>query len=357
MIHNRRDNILDNDITTISQVITDVAFMDDTTWCSSSKESMETIMSIADSFYQLNNILVNDDKAIILTNNTKDIITDTDNQQYINMTYLQHQQRTQVKINVVTNNMSTRILGVWINSNCNKRFVYNQLKKEVDTDCLIMKNKFLTDKQLLYIYNNVIIPRMEYKSQLTGFSEKVCKKLQSPYLTLLKQKLKLPKTCPNSIFYNRLIYKFKDLYETKMQSMITNFFIQINDKKLLGMTTQIRLRQIQDQWCLAESPLVSWKVDNTCKYSDQLTFTINYIHQYNITIQINDDLKDAIIGGKFPLSNILSHAEIRRFNKSLINYNIRFLSQLLSPDGLFLINRGDFGLINVGHLKGGPTPN
>ena len=57
---------------------------------------------------------------------------------------------------------------------------------------------------------------------------------------------------------NCYIYNFRDLYEVQKQSKITNFFIQLNNKGLLGQVTNIRIKQIQLQEWLTTSPLLEW---------------------------------------------------------------------------------------------------
>ena len=52
----------------LSAIIPNTVFIDDTTWITSSHSNMKSILSIVDSFFILNNILINDDKAILLTN-------------------------------------------------------------------------------------------------------------------------------------------------------------------------------------------------------------------------------------------------------------------------------------------------
>jgi hypothetical protein len=49
--------------------------MDDTNWISSSKQQIEQILTIAHDFYKLNNILVNDHKAVLMTTAVQ-VITD-----------------------------------------------------------------------------------------------------------------------------------------------------------------------------------------------------------------------------------------------------------------------------------------
>jgi len=52
----------------LKETIPDTAFIDDMTWLSSSFNTLEFTMNITDSFYKLNDILINDNKAILLTN-------------------------------------------------------------------------------------------------------------------------------------------------------------------------------------------------------------------------------------------------------------------------------------------------
>ena len=105
--------------------------------------------------------------------------------------------------------------------------------------CNTLKRKLLTDKQLLYLYNMVIIPKLEYRTQLTFLSRRECDTIIKPFRKLFKQKLHLSTSIPNAILENRLIYNFRDFYELQLQSKITNFLIQINDKRLLGDVTNI----------------------------------------------------------------------------------------------------------------------
>ena len=52
----------------LEKTISDTAFINDTTWLSNSFNTLELMLNIVDSFYKLNDILINDDKAILLTN-------------------------------------------------------------------------------------------------------------------------------------------------------------------------------------------------------------------------------------------------------------------------------------------------
>ena len=50
--------------------------MDDTNWIGSSKQQIEQTLTIAHDFYKLNNILVNDHKAVLITTQVQEVSDD-----------------------------------------------------------------------------------------------------------------------------------------------------------------------------------------------------------------------------------------------------------------------------------------
>jgi hypothetical protein len=59
-------------------------------------------------------------------------------------------------------NKSTRYLEVWISALYNKKFVKQQLENEITDFILKLKTKPMTDKQLKYLCNQVLISQLEY---------------------------------------------------------------------------------------------------------------------------------------------------------------------------------------------------
>ncbi|CAJ0825551.1 9435_t:CDS:2, partial [Entrophospora sp. SA101] len=256
--HNYKQNLYSDQFIQIEQHLSVLAFMDDTSWITESKQNLELILSIADSFYQLNNIMVNKQKSELLVKipNNKDIYNNEVDLNFGN---------EQIKIQPKKYSESIRILGIWMNLGKKRNFIIQQAKDEVIELCNIMKKKLITDKQLLYIYNTVIIPRIEYRTQLTFLIKKECDNISSPFRQLFKHKINLSTSAPNAIVNNRMIYNYRNLYEVQLQFKITNFYIQLNDQKLLGNITDIRLKQIQHNEWLCKSPLIEWPY-NTPQY-------------------------------------------------------------------------------------------
>jgi hypothetical protein len=104
--------------------------------------------------------------------------------------------------------------------NNDRAFVVNQVKDEVRSLTDTMSRKWITDKHMLYIYNRLIIPRIEYRSQLIVLTKQECASIISPFRKLFKQKLRFASTMPNAILDNTYIYQFRDLYELQKQAKI-----------------------------------------------------------------------------------------------------------------------------------------
>ena len=61
-----RQNVYSDNLTSLQHTSSSLAFMDDTTWIAPSQYNLESILSIADDFNSLNNILVNKSKSELL---------------------------------------------------------------------------------------------------------------------------------------------------------------------------------------------------------------------------------------------------------------------------------------------------
>jgi hypothetical protein len=57
------------------------------------------------------------------------------------------------------------ILGVWFNAYRFRSFVVNQAMDKIKNVYSIITKKRITDNHIKYIFNHVIIPRIEYRTQ------------------------------------------------------------------------------------------------------------------------------------------------------------------------------------------------
>ena len=233
--------------------------MDDTTWISNSKDNLEKQLTIANNFNRFNGIRVNAAKSKLLVLNSK-IPSD---KRFIK--YGKHESIIYPEVD----GTSVRFLGVWISNKFNKNFVLNQTLKDVAQIYNITKSKMITAEQTTYVINAVAIPRIEYKSHLTVFNEAEAKKITMKLRKLLRYKIGLLNTAPNVLLNIKQIYNMINFYDRQTENHVSNLLLRLNDLGILGLTTEIRLRQLQQKEWLHDCPLEVWNYNNvnTFKYN------------------------------------------------------------------------------------------
>src|ERR1044071_4805340 len=142
------DIVSDSQSSCLSERIPDTTFIDDTIWIAKSITDLQDILAIAQSFCSLNNIWINNDKAILLTNNKLNARKEC--------TLIVNSASTVIKIKLI--NSTTRVLGVWISMSKSKSYIIDQVKEEITKYCNYFWSKKITNKQMLYIFNTIIIP-------------------------------------------------------------------------------------------------------------------------------------------------------------------------------------------------------
>jgi len=123
----------------------------------------------------------------------------------------------------------------------------NQTLKDVTQIYNITKSKKITAEQTTYVINAVAIPRIEYKSHLTVFNEAEAKKITMNLRKLLRYKIGLLNTASNILLNVKQIYNIIDFYDRQTENHINNLLLRLNDSGILGITTEIRLCQLQQK--------------------------------------------------------------------------------------------------------------
>ncbi|PKK40457.1 hypothetical protein RhiirC2_805425 [Rhizophagus irregularis] len=157
-----------------------------------------------------------------------------------------------------------------------------KIKNEIDHLVNLMCKKKITDKHILYIFNRIIIPRVEYWSQVIALSKTQTEALIIPFRRMFKNKLKFARSAPNSILDNPYMYGYRNFYDNQLQAKITDFCIQLNDNGLLGKVTEIRLKSLQDQlW--TSRPLIEKLPYNRVPHTILVSEIILVLWKYVIT--------------------------------------------------------------------------
>ena len=126
----------------------------------------------------------------------------------------------------------------------------------------LTKGKIITADQMVYIINMVAIPRIEYKANLTLFNENDAKMMTAKLRKLMRYKLGVTNTGPNVLLSNQEIIKMINFFDRQTEAHILNLVLRLNDKGTLGVTTEIRLRELQMNEWLYDNPLDVWNYNN-----------------------------------------------------------------------------------------------
>ena len=112
----------------------------------------------------------------------------------------------------------------------------------------------------------------------------------------LKYKLGFSSSIPNNIIINPYIYGCIDIYQNQLEAKSTAFFIQLNDKGVLGEITNIRLINLQKLLRLTHHPCKGIE-DNVIKHysvivkEGYLVSMIRLLSKNNIEINIANSIE------------------------------------------------------------------
>jgi len=152
----------------------------------------------------------------------------------------------------------------------NKKFVYNQIIRDVNIIFGLTSRKKLSQEQIKYVINAVVIPRIEYKSHLTVFTEYEANRVTEKLRQVIKRKMNCSNTIPTVFLKNENVYKLIDFFERQAENYINNLIIRLNDAGSLGYTSEIRLRQLQHSEWLHDNPLEIWNYNNINSFKSNL---------------------------------------------------------------------------------------
>jgi hypothetical protein len=208
--------------------------MDDTTWIAKSKKEMSLILDEARIFYRANDSQVNGEKSILITINNSD------------------PSPAKVKVGPkeeevteLDRSLHTRFLGVWIGNKNQRIDSAKRVESEIEAIYKVLYSKWIMDKQVEYITNRVLIPRIEFRIQHSELSWNTCNNLTKRIRKLVRNKAAIANTLPNSAVHHRGIYNIQKIWNILKENQISSLIARLNNMGPAGTSTWIRLKQVQ----------------------------------------------------------------------------------------------------------------
>ena len=328
MKHEWKQNTHTKEKSKLEIEIHNIAFMDDTTWIGRGKKELEEQLSIADKFNRFNGIKVNPNKSKLIVINNKETSENTHIKYGLNESLIYPEKKDE----------PTRFLGVWIGANNNKNYVKKQVKRDVEIIHSLAKGKTITAEQMTYVINAVAIPRIEYKMNITIFNKKEADESTTKLRKLLRYKIGITNTSPNVLLSNKEIFNLINLYNRQKEKQITELELRLNDKHDLGITMEIRNRQLQTKEHLHDSPLEIWNYNNINMFKGSILAQILCLMNKQGLSIIYKGIKEnyfEVEGGSYPLIAILKNG-FRKERKSLQSKGLLYLEQIIYKNAMIM---------------------
>ena len=303
-----------------------MAYMDDSLWVAPSKTSLQEILTTANSFYKFARIKVNPSKSILATNSSSEDNYITFNEE-----------------NIVAINRSKlfKYLGAWFSLTSNPIYTQKIIISEAYTCITKLQKSHITEKQAIYIINNVIMPRVSYRLNSSFLTHSQLLTLNRLNTNIVKQKARLSRGIPNSFLYHPEIYALKDIQQLQESHLSSTLLRNLNHPNFDSSFLKIRLQQIQDSTAsnlsiLSHSPLLPKKQKDT--YTGQ---SILAIHSLHIQLLRNEDIKWPIpLNTKgTPINEVIAnHSHAHLLKQQLNKHSIYYIEQFLSHNNTELLN-------------------
>ncbi|CAB4413040.1 unnamed protein product [Rhizophagus irregularis] len=197
--------------------VSHLTFMDDSTLIASSKSGIEDRLSITAEFYTLNNVQANSAKYVLLSSsNPSSVVSFAISPSPLVSNSI-------LTLTSLALNTSFRFLGVWFSLSASSQFVLKQARSMVKDMAALLAPKKLLAQHVAYLYNVVLLPRLEFRLQTSLFSEPTVQSIISPMLSLLKKKAGLASTTPLALLYLKIPFSIQHAFCRFLSSHVASW--------------------------------------------------------------------------------------------------------------------------------------
>ncbi|CAB4437131.1 unnamed protein product [Rhizophagus irregularis] len=148
---------------------------------------------------------------------------------------------------------SFRFLGVWFNLQGSPNFVLLQVKDIYSNFVASVRFKKLSSSQLAYLHSSIIMPKVQFRSQVLYLSESQIMRIANGYYSLQRKALSLARTFPTIALTSRFFNKDVTPYDSLCERLICRFlawmsFISTGSKYANWVLITLRTLQGTLKW-------------------------------------------------------------------------------------------------------------
>ncbi|CAB4424719.1 unnamed protein product [Rhizophagus irregularis] len=314
-------NLRNGEVDNLNISINVTAFMDDTTIISNNKKNLEKMIDICHQFFNINDIKANVGKYELIKINSKEKALEIEGNE----------------IKKMNSEEGNRYLGIYFRYD-NKRKIYkDKISSIINSACNIFNWKKLNEKQIIAVWNIVIIPRIEYQLAAIVLTKSECTKLMTRLNMIIKKRARLARSTPNFVIYDKDIYDVKHIYDLQLEMLCKNLLYQANGneklKKLFKIVMSQEQKRIWTSRCPGDLNLV-YKIRNNWNIEAIKLLNSENIYICNHEVINNINKHHIIEGGDKDIIEIIDEKNIMKSALSRKNKKVLFIKDVLEIDGV-----------------------
>ncbi|PKY48961.1 hypothetical protein RhiirA4_464735, partial [Rhizophagus irregularis] len=328
--------------------VSHLTFMDDSTLIASSKSGIEDRLSITAEFYTLNNVQANSAKYVLLSS--------SDPSSTVTFDLIPSLLNSDISLSLSSLALGTsfRFLGVWFSLSASSQFVLKQARSMVKDMAALLGPKKLLAQHVAYLYNVVLLLRLEFRLQTTLLSESTIQSMVKPMLLVLRRKAGLASTTPLALLFLKLPFSIQNAFYRFLSSHVASWqkiFTHPGFKDFAYYAISYLQGCLGAESCPTTISLEPWS-QVVSLWTHTLFNSILFSSRINITWSLpfrppRRDLQPAL-----PLRTILPQSIFQTSWKLWKNLNIFVFAQLVSPCGRYLMHWSDLRYLGIVGKKG-----
>jgi hypothetical protein len=146
---------------------------------------------------------------------------------------------------ITKSDIPIRYLGIWIEEKHGKKYQRQLITQTISSLLVKLTWKATTDKQITYLINHVIFPKVEYLLNDLVLSDKEAEKINKKIRCLVKHKIGFATSSPNSMIHNKLSYGIFDIQSRQVQKHLSDLETHYTAKNLIGQLTRENIDNLQ----------------------------------------------------------------------------------------------------------------
>ncbi|KAG9304058.1 hypothetical protein G9A89_005968 [Geosiphon pyriformis] len=248
----------------VSSFFTVDAFVDNTIWVGSSQSATQYILTIANKFFDINNISINNDKTVAIPINCDDMAS------FLLI--------SESPISIAKKGELHCYLEIYLSTEGLLKSSLTKTYSDVWFFSNLVLKKAVSNKQFSYLVLAVLFPIIGYRTQFSYIPISACRKWDTLIHKGLRSKSGLPRDFPNDAIYHLSLYGLKTFKQVQAESKLASVVSFANS---VGILECLFSHQLHDLQVLCWRPLHSLQCLVCVKINPLNNFLAGVMHIFS----------------------------------------------------------------------------